>query len=199
MVQHHILQLAQPFLAHTLRGQLVTVRQAVPADTTLLAELLGRLSKRTLQLRYMSPRPFSAALIWQEARRMAQEHTHDHLTLVATVRPHGEDEAIAVAELVRESQTPTAGEIALVVRDDEQKLGVGSFLLWQLVRAAQRSGLTHLHGNMLAENRASLRLIRGLGLPHTATLSYGEIHAVIDVPAQLEDHARARYGAKVAA
>lgn len=199
MTQHHTEQLAETLIFHTLRGQLIAVRQAMPSDTSLLAELLGRLSKRTLQLRYMSARPFSAEVIWQEAARMAQGHTHDHLTLVATARSHGSDEAIAVAELVRDRQTRTAGEVGLVVRDDEQHQGLGRFLLRQLVCAAQRSGVTHLHGNMLAENRASLRLIGGLGLAHTATTSYGEIHAVIHVPTQLEDHGRRRYFPKVAA
>jgi RimJ/RimL family protein N-acetyltransferase len=184
MAQHHTKQHVQPIMFQSLRGLLVAVRQVVPADTSLLAELLCRLSKRTLQLRYMSGRPFSGDAIWQEAARMAQGHTHDHLTLVATVRRHGDDEAIAVAELVRDRQTPTAGEIALVVCDDEQNQGIGSFLLWQLVSAAQRSGVTRLHGTMLAENRASLRLIRALGLPHTAKPSYGAIDAVIHVPAQ---------------
>lgn len=199
MAQHHAEQLTQPLTFQTLRGLLVAVREAVPADTSLLAELLGQLSKRTLLLRYMSARPFSAEAIWQEAARMTQGHKHDHITLVATMRRHDSEEAIAVAELVRDRQTPTAGEIALVVRDDEQRQGIGSFLLWQLVCAAQHSGVTHLHGNMLAENRAIQRLIRALGLPHTATTSHGERYAIIHVPAQLEGHAHAAYGQQRAA
>jgi len=199
MAQHQTEQLTQPLTFQTLRGLLVAVREAVPADTSLLAELLGQLSKRTLQLRYMSARPFSTEVIWQEAARMTHRHAHDHLTLVATVRRHDSEEAIAVAELVRDRQTPTAGEIALVVRDDEQRQGIGSFLLWQLVCAAQRSGVTRLHGNLLAENRAVRRLISTLGLPHTATISRGEIEAIIYVPAQFEEHALARYSKKLAA
>jgi acetyltransferase len=199
MAQHQTEQLTQPLTFQTLRGLLVVVREAVPADTSLLAGLLGQLSKRTLELRYMSSRPFTAEVIWQEAARMVQGHTDNHMTLVATVHRHDSEEAIAVAELVRDRQTPTAGEIALVVRDDEQRQRIGSFLLWQLVCAAQRSGVTRLHGNMLAENRAIQRLIRALGLPHTATMSHGELYVIIHVPAQLEGHARAGYGQRRAA
>src|SRR6266511_4384525 len=57
MAQHQTEQLTQPLTFQTLRGLLVIVREAVPADTSLLASLLGQLSKRTLQLRYMSARP----------------------------------------------------------------------------------------------------------------------------------------------
>jgi acetyltransferase len=199
MAQHQTEQLTQPLTFQTLRGLLVVVREVVPADTPLLAELLGQLSKRTLQLRYMSARPFSTEVIWQEATRMTHWHARDHLTLVATLRRHGSEEAIAVAELVRDSQMPIAGEIGLVVRDDEQRQGIGGFLLWQLVGAAQRSGIRRLHGNLLAENRTMRRLISTLGLPYTTTISHGEIDAIIDVPAQFEQHTLARYSKKSAA
>jgi hypothetical protein len=68
-----------------------------------------------------------------------------------------------------------------------------------LIRAAQRRGVTRLHANLLAENRAVRRLLKGLGLPYTATMSRGEIEAIIDVPAQFEKQALARYSRKVAA
>jgi len=199
MSHHRREQIAQPRTFHTARGVLVAVHQAVPGDTLRLAELLRRLSKHTLELRYMSARPFSAEVIQQEAARMAQGHTPDHVTLVATARRHGYDEVIAVGELVRDSQTPIAGEIALVVRDDEQRQGIGGFLLWQLACAAQRGGLRRLHGNLLAENRAVRRLIYTLGLPHTATISHGEIEAIIYVPTQFEGTALARYSKMLAA
>jgi acetyltransferase len=199
MSSRQIKQIAQPFMFHTARGVSVAVREAMPADRALLAELLGRLSKRTLELSYMSSRPFSAEVIWQEAGRLAQGHTDNHVTLVATVRRHGQDEVIAVGELVRDRQTPDAGEIGLVVRDDQQRQGIGSVLLWHLLRAAQRRGVTRLHANLLAENRVVRRLRQGLGLPYTATMSHGEIEAIISVPAQFEQQTLARFSRKVAA
>jgi GNAT superfamily N-acetyltransferase len=185
----HILQ---PLMFHTLRGQPVTVRQAMPADTVLLAELLCRLSDRARHLRYMSSRHFSAEVIWNEAVRMARGHSPDHTTLVATIRLNEYDEAIAVAELVRDRQTPTVGEIALVVRDDQQQQGIGTFLLWRLVGRAQRGGITSLSASMLAENRAMLWLIRSLGLPYTATTSYGETHVLVSLPGQRRSRSHRR-------
>lgn len=199
MSSHQIKQIAQPGMFHTARGVRVMVRQAMPADIAPLAELLGRLSKRTLELRYMSSRPFTAEVIWQEAARLAHGHTDNHLTLVATARLHASNDVIAVAELVRDRQTPVAGEIGLVVRDDQQRQGIGSFLLWQLIHAAQRRGVTRLHANLLAENRAMRRLLKTLGLPYTATMSHGEIEAIIDVPAPLEQQALDWYSRELAA
>jgi GNAT superfamily N-acetyltransferase len=190
---------SQPLMFRTLRGQLVAVRQAMAADTLLLAELLCRLSERALHLRYMRSGCFSAEAIWSEAVRMTRGHPHDHTTLVATTRPNEYDEAVAVAELVRDGQTPTVGEIALVVRDDEQQQGIGTFLLWCLLRVAQCSGITSLSANMLAENSAVLRLIRALGLPYTATTRYGETQVLVSISGPHEEIALVRSAHKLAA
>jgi acetyltransferase len=177
--------LFQPFLFHTLRGQPVAMRRVTSADTIVLADLLCRLSERTRRLRYLAPRALAAEALWREAARMAQGRTDDHITLVVVAQGSTPVEAIGVGELVRDGQTPTTAEIAVVVRDDQQNQGLGSFLLWQLVCAAQQSGIAHLYADMLEENQAMLRLIRGLRLPYTATTRYGETHVSVSVPAQL--------------
>lgn len=181
-MHHQTTPSSQPLVFRTLRGQPVGVRQTMATDTLLLAELLGRLSEHTLRLRYMRGGGFSTEALWSEAVRMTQGRPLDHTTLVATIRPNECDEAIGVAELARDRHDPTVGEIALVVRDDEQRQGIGTFLLWRLIRLAQRSGITGLSANMLAENRAMLRLIRALGLPYTALTRYGETQMLIQVP-----------------
>jgi acetyltransferase len=185
-MHHQREHIPRPLTFHTLRGQLVAVRQALEADAFLLAELLCRLSDRARRLRYMRSGPFSTEAIWSEAVRMTRGHPHDHTTLAATIRLNECDEAIAVAELVRDRYDPTAGEIALVVRDDQQRHGIGTFLLRQLLQAAQLNSITSLSANMLAENSAMLRLIRALGLPYTATTRYGETQVIVHVPAQPE-------------
>jgi GNAT superfamily N-acetyltransferase len=119
-----------------------------------------RLSERTRHLRYLSSRHFSAEVIWSEAVRMARGQAPDQTTLVATLGLNEYEEALAVAELVRDRDDLSVGEIALVVRDDEQGQGMGSFLLRRLIRIAQRSGITSLSASMLADNSAMLHLVR---------------------------------------
>jgi GNAT superfamily N-acetyltransferase len=177
--------LFQPFLFHTLRGRPVAIRRVVSADTILLADLLCRLSEQTRRLRYLAPRALIGEIVWREAARMARGRTDDHLTLVVVAQGAEPAEAFGVGELVRDEQAPTTAEIAVVVRDDQQNQGLGSFLLWQLVCAAQQNGITRLYADLLEENQAMLRLIRELRLPYTATTSYGETRAIISVPAQL--------------
>jgi RimJ/RimL family protein N-acetyltransferase len=198
-MHHQIGHRAQPLLFRTLRGQLVAVWQAMAADTFLLAELLCQLSEQTLHLRYMRSGCFSGEAIWSEAVRMTRGQARDHTTLVATIRPNEYDEAVAVAELVRDQQDRTVGEIALVVRDAEQQQGIGSFLLWRLISLAQHSGITSLSASILPENRAMLRLISALSLPYTATTRYGVIQVLVSIPAHLEGFALARSARKLTA
>jgi acetyltransferase len=173
---------SRPLLFRTLRGQSIAVRQATAADTALLADLLGQLSARSRYLRYMRPGDFSAEMIWSEAERMTRGNPLNHTTLVATMPPQQAGEAIGVAELVRRQANPSTGELALVVRDDQQQQGIGSFLLQRLIRAAQYNGILCLIGHVLAENRIMLGLIRALNLPYTSTTSYGETQVLIQVP-----------------
>jgi GNAT superfamily N-acetyltransferase len=198
-MDHQNEHISQPLIFHTLRGQLVALRQAVPADALLLAELLCRLSERARYLRYMSSRYFSADVIWNEAVRMTRGHSPDHTTLIATIQLNENDQAVAVAELVRDRQTPTLGEIALVVRDEEQRQGIGIFLLGHLVRIAQRGGITSLSASMLAENNAMLGLIRTLALPYAATTRYGETQVLVSIPAHHDQSALAGSARKLAA
>jgi len=198
-MHHQREHIPQPLTFRTLRGQRVAARQAMEADTPLLAELLGQLSERARQLRYMSSRHFSAEVIWSEAVRMTRELSPDHTTLVATKQLNEYHEVIAVAELVRDQHDPAVAEIALVVRDDEQQQGIGMFLLRHLVGLAQSSDIRCLSASMLAENSAMLRLIRTLGLPYTATTRYGETQVLISLPGHHAEIAPARSANKLAA
>jgi len=172
-----------PLIYRTRTRQLVVVRQATAADAVLTAELLCRLSDDARHMRYMRSGHFSAEAIWREAARMTQAQSPDHTTLLATIQPSEYDEAVAVAELVRDHDGAARAEIALVVRDDMQQQGLGSFLLGRLVRVAEQSGITRLGASMLAENRTMLGLIKWLGRPYTATTRAAETHAMISLSA----------------
>lgn len=158
------------------------IRRVTFADSELLVELLTRLSERTRRLRYMAPRPMSGELAWAEASRMAQGQTHDHLTLLAILQRADNREVIGVAELIRTDRSPRQAELAVVVRDDHQGQGIGRSLVEQLVERAASLRIDSVRVDMLAENRAMLRLLGGLALPKSTTTRYGETELVMRVP-----------------
>lgn len=165
-------------------GRPLVARRVRPGDAVLLADLLAHLSDRARWLRYMSPRPLNGAAALAEAARMACGLTRDHVTLVVTGDHCGAEEIVAVAELARDPAAPAAAEIAIVVRDDEQRVGIGGVLLARLIQFAQAAGITSLRGDMLAENRPVLRLIDRLGVSYTRTFHSGTAQVVLALPAE---------------
>lgn len=74
----------------------------------------------------------------------------------------GVERVIAMANLVGEGDL---GEVAVVVRDDWQRRGIGTALLRRLLAYAGRAGFAALVGHTTADNnRAAARLLRRLGV-----------------------------------
>jgi len=165
----------------TRDGRVYTLRRVTPADVALLGEFVCRLSEQTRWLRFMSARPCSPEFVGAEVARMVAGATGDSITLIVTEARGGSGAVVAVAELACDRASGT-GEVGLVVMDDAQRKGIGSLLLRQLLQIAQELGLTHLHGDMFAENYAMRRLIQALRLPYTATIQAGEMHIIVRVP-----------------
>lgn len=156
----------------------IIVRQAQPEDIGLLSNLFYRLSDRTRYLRYFQPFPLVVGRVVAEVQRMVRRVAPRGLSLVATIQSEAQAEATGVAELASAPQSPSCGEFAVLVRDDWQGRGVGTLLGRRLIAEARRHGFVELHGHVLPENRAALRLLKRLGVPYTTSFDGGLIHAV---------------------
>lgn len=71
---------------------------------------------------------------------------------------------IADARFVCDPEQPTVAEFALAVADDWQGRGLGRRLVAHLVADARRRGVRELFGDVLAENRRMLALMREFGM-----------------------------------
>lgn len=134
-------------------GTDVLVRPISPEDKPLLALGLRQLSPETAFRRFLSPkRSFSAA----ELRYLTEVDQVDHVALVALDATYGG--LIAVARCVRVA--PDTAELAIVVGDPWQRMGLGRRLVELL---AERAGVEKFSGTMLATNRGAVKLMRGFG------------------------------------
>jgi GNAT superfamily N-acetyltransferase len=165
----------------TARGRRLCVRVLGQGDTPLLLELIARLSDQTVRRRFFQPLN-SAAAIEREARRLAHGDPRRQVALVALADEPGPPHAVALAELVADPNAPTVAEVALLVRDDYQRVGVGSLLTRLLVRVARQRGIRTMRANALADNTPILAFIRSFGLSYTADISRGELTLVIQLP-----------------
>lgn len=161
------------------------LRRVTAADAGLLAEFIRQLSAQTRELRFMTLRPCSPEFVQAQVARMIAGSAGTNVTLLVTEAHAGKPAVAAVAELACD-HTSGIGEVALVVRDDAQRKGIGGALLRQLAQIAQERGLTHLHSDMLAGNYRMRRLICALGLPYTTTIQAGEMRVIAAVPPRAE-------------
>jgi GNAT superfamily N-acetyltransferase len=142
-----------------LYGTTVFVRPIQPEDKPLLADGLRRMSPETAMRRFLSPKTSFSA---NELRYLTEVDQHDHIALVA-VDARNPSCLIAVARCVRVSGD--TADVAVVVGDPWQGLGLGRRLMRVLADAAEREGITRFAGTMLADNRPALRLMRGFATP----------------------------------
>ena len=142
-------------------GSRILIRPIRPSDKDELAAGLQRLSDRSVQLRFLSPKPsFTKA----ELRYLTEVDGRDHVAFVA-VRPETPGTIVAVARYVALGDAAGTAEAAIVVADPLQGLGLGSFLADELARAAVRNGVRRFSATMLSENRAAHRLMTRLSTP----------------------------------
>jgi GNAT superfamily N-acetyltransferase len=143
------------------------VRPIRPDDGPRLLELHGRLSRRSVYLRFFGPHP---TLSKAEVKRFTEVDYEGRLALVATIG----DDLIAVARYDRSPGTSEA-EVAFVVDDPYQHHGVGSGLLDELADAALARGVATFTAETLAENRTMLDVFHHAGFPVQSGIEYGTV------------------------
>jgi GNAT superfamily N-acetyltransferase len=160
--------------AISARGRQLTIRVVTPTDTPLLTELIGSLSDRSRQLRFLRPIT-SMDQIRREAARVAERTPQQGLALVVIARTSDHERAIALGELAVDSAAPNVGEVADLVGDPYQREGIGRMLMAILLELAALRGIEALRATMWAENFGSRRLLRSLGLTYLAEVHGGEL------------------------
>ncbi|MEV1109262.1 GNAT family N-acetyltransferase [Micromonospora sp. NPDC049751] len=137
-------------------GVEVAVRPACADDLAGVVELHESCSPRSRERRYLSgaalPRPARLRRLLEPARG---------LTLVATTTDT-DGAVVAMANLLGEGDE---AEVALLVRDDWQRRGLGSALLRRLVSHADRAAYAALVLHVRADNAPMLRTLRRLDRP----------------------------------
>jgi GNAT superfamily N-acetyltransferase len=148
-------------------GLRYNVRPIRPEDGPRLVELHGRLSRRSVYLRFFGPHP---TLSEAEVKRFTEVDYEGRLALVATMG----DDLIAVARYDRTPGTSEA-EVAFVVDDTYQHHGLGSGLLDELSDAALARGVTTFTAETLAENRTMLDVFHRAGFPVQSSTESGTV------------------------
>ena len=152
-------------------GTLLHVRPIATDDVDRLVRLFGRLSPRSVQLRFFAPiRRLSRA-------QLTRLVTVDHDCREALVALSN-DEIVAVARYDAECGAREA-EVAVTVEDTWQRRGIGKRLTRRLSTLAAARGFDTFVAGILPENRAALSLVRTLSPNTSVRWGRGEYEASI--------------------
>lgn len=154
-------------------GSTACVRAVTARDGPQLTGLHARLSPETVRLRYFGAHPRLSEV---EVASLVTDGGADHLVLV--VERGGQ--LIGVAQYDRVPGSDVA-EVAFVVSDAYQGLGIGTLLLEYLASEGRRYGLKRFAADTLLENDAMVKVFRDAGYTTRSKLESGVIRVVMDI------------------
>lgn len=142
----------------SLHPSTLAIRRARTEDAALLMQMHQRLSADTLYQRYHIERIPSHDEFRQLCARDG-ESGRSYLALLPGSKPH----IVALATYVINPELPIVAEIALLVADDYQGIGIGRKLMDHLVDEARRQNIRFFDGYIKNTNRAMIHLLRSSG------------------------------------
>jgi len=144
-------------------GTEVTIRPIRPEDELLMIEFHGRLSDRTVYLRYFQPLKLTQRIAHERLTRICFiDYDREMALVVEYDDPERGKSIIGVGRLSKLHGREDA-EVAVLVRDDFQGQGLGTELVRRLLAIAKDEKLKHVHSTMLGINREMRVIFTKLG------------------------------------
>ena len=154
-----------PYPHHLVRqqqladGTNITIRPIRPEDAEIEQTFVRKLSPQAKYFRFMQS---LNELTPEMLVRFTQLDYNRELALIAVQEKGGGEIELGVARYVMNPDGKSC-EFALVVADEWQHRGIGSQLMTHLMDAAQERGFDSMDGEILADNKKMLDLVRSLG------------------------------------
>jgi acyl-CoA hydrolase/GNAT superfamily N-acetyltransferase len=157
-------------------GVKVSFRVIRPSDEDPMRRLFYRFSDEAVYYRY-----FSSVKVMPHARMQEYVNVDCNkvLSIVGLTGEPGEERLIAEARFVKDQNRPYA-EVAFVVDEQYQGLGIAGFLYKMLIRLAKERGIKGFTADVLASNKAMMKVFEKGDLPVKAKLEQGVFELTID-------------------
>jgi GNAT superfamily N-acetyltransferase len=164
-------------------GLVVTIRAIRSDDGDRLKQAFDKLDRASVYTRFFG---YKKELSAAELERAINVDFETVVALVATIERDGAEVMIGGGRYATgpSGGTPHDAEIAFLVAENFQGLGVASLLLKHLAQIARAKGLHELKAEVLPENASMLAVFRRSGLPLTSKRSEGVVHITLGLGSQ---------------
>jgi len=159
-------------------GKQVTIRAIRPDDKTNMAGTLKELSSDSFYRRTFSPkRDVSVA----DLKQLTEVDFDNVVALVAVMNEEGQERIVGGGRYIRSGATGGVkkAEVAFLIDDVHQGMGIGSRIFRHLVAIARSSGIRLFEAEVLPTNEGMLRLFDRSGLLVTKNVTRDAVHVTI--------------------
>ena len=137
-------------------GKAVEFRPLLPSDEFAYRNFFYSLQEKTIYLRFFyRMRSFSHEVV---QKHWASVDYHKNMSIIGLVLKKGHKEIIAIGTYAYEKDR--RAEVAFVVREDFQGMGIASYLLAVLEKIAKENHYTNFSASVLHENRAMIQVFK---------------------------------------
>jgi acetyltransferase len=162
-------------------GESLIIRPIRPEDEPLMVSFHQKLSERTVYLRYFQPLKLSQRTAHERLRRICFTDYDREMVLVGEYKDKGgTSQVIAVGRLSKLHAREEA-ELAVLVDDRFQHLGIGTELYRRLIAIARTEQLKRLQCTVLVENREMQAICQKLGFRVSTDAEDGTVHAQLEL------------------
>jgi len=137
-------------------GKTAEFRPLLPSDEIAYRNFFYSLQEKTIYLRFFyRMRSFSHEVV---QKHWASVDYHKNMSLVGLVQRGGHKEIIALGTYAYDSEQ--VAEVAFVVREDYQGMGIASYLLGKLEHIAKENNYKRFLASVLRENSAMIQVFK---------------------------------------
>jgi len=153
------------------RGK-IRFRAIKPSDEEEMRRLFYRFSDESVYYRYFAPIKVMPHAAMQEYVNVDFSSV---LSIVGLTGEPDQEHIIAEARFVKERHRPYA-DVAFVVDENYQGVGIATYLYQMLIRLARERGIQRFTADVLASNKGMLKVFEKGGIVVNSKLEYGIYH-----------------------
>lgn len=157
-------------------GLAVVFRAARPDDADRIIEAFNELEAESIYMRFFSPKK---EITEEELQRFRETDFDTRVALLCSTERGGREIVIGYGSYFKVSED--AAEVAFVVEEDYQRLGISRRLLAHLGKIAVANGLKTFTAEVLRYNSAMLGLFQSCGWPMTSKSFDETLHVTLDL------------------
>jgi len=158
------------------RGEAIVLRPIKPEDASQHLEFLSQLQPEDLRLRLFSTR---RELATGELARLTQiDYAREMAFIAVQTLPEGTEHTLGTIRCAIDPDNINA-EMAIIVRSDLKRQGIGQLLLSKLIDYLQARGTQRMIAEVFRSNSAINALLRSNGFSFDSDASVGEISKLV--------------------